>query len=170
MPQDSSLPNGVVSDTGPFISLERMKGGFKFLRKLHDRVLIPPQVLDELAVGHGGGQAYLAHFGLGDFVEVVTAPPPSITLKGLDFGEQYAISLAMDRKFALLIEDQGARAIARSLGLVTSGIAGQVLAALRRGIIGEGEALDHFQSLLAGGRINRRLFEELVNATSAHSR
>ena len=38
----------VVSDTGPFITLERLPGGFALLRQLYDRVLLPEQVLDGL--------------------------------------------------------------------------------------------------------------------------
>ena len=43
----------IVSDTGPLISLERMTGGFPFIRRLYDRIIVPPAVLDELGFGYG---------------------------------------------------------------------------------------------------------------------
>jgi predicted nucleic acid-binding protein len=49
----------VVSDTGPFITLEKLPGGFELLRRLYDRVLLPQQVLAELAEGWPSGSTYL---------------------------------------------------------------------------------------------------------------
>lgn len=41
----------IVSNTGPFISLERFSYGFKLMRQLYDKVFIPTQVLEELQRG-----------------------------------------------------------------------------------------------------------------------
>lgn len=43
--------NEVVSNPGPFISLEKISNGFRLLPLLYDRVLIPEEVLQELAYG-----------------------------------------------------------------------------------------------------------------------
>lgn len=41
----------VVSDTGPLISLEKIYGGFAFIAKLYDKILVPPAVAQELTAG-----------------------------------------------------------------------------------------------------------------------
>lgn len=38
----------VASDTGPFISLERLDDGFNFFKKVYKEVIIPQGVYEEL--------------------------------------------------------------------------------------------------------------------------
>jgi predicted nucleic acid-binding protein len=111
----------VVSDTGPFITLERLPGGFKLLRQLYDRVLLPERVLAELAAGRPPGDDYLQEFGLADFVEVVTVQATDPDLAELDAGERDALSLALGRGLPLLIEERIGRDIARAKGCLTRG-------------------------------------------------
>lgn len=46
MPEDRRR---IVSDTGLLISLEKLSDGYRFIRLLYDRILIPAAVLHELA-------------------------------------------------------------------------------------------------------------------------
>ena len=124
MPQSISPPEEIVSDTGPIITLERLLGGFALLLRLYRRILIPPQVLNELTAGLYISGDHLQHYQVDDFIVVVAAPPPSPELARLDDGEQHAIALALERRLPLLIEDRMARQVAEEQGLVTSGIAG----------------------------------------------
>ena len=39
----------IVSNTGPVISLEKLSNGFDFIRKLYDKIILPEEVLKELA-------------------------------------------------------------------------------------------------------------------------
>ena len=41
----------IVSNTGPLISLEKLRQGYDFIRQLYDTIIIPPSVLDEVAEG-----------------------------------------------------------------------------------------------------------------------
>lgn len=41
----------IVSDTGPLISLEKITGGYRFIGRLYDRLIVPPAVIDELVAG-----------------------------------------------------------------------------------------------------------------------
>jgi predicted nucleic acid-binding protein len=59
----------IVSNTGPFITLEKFPDGFSLLWRLFDQVFIPPEVLDELAEGMTPEQ-YLAAHDLAGFVVV----------------------------------------------------------------------------------------------------
>lgn len=48
----------IVSNTGPLISLEKLNQGYAFIRRLYDKVLIPPAVLQEVAVGQFATQRF----------------------------------------------------------------------------------------------------------------
>ncbi len=124
MPEPSSKTSGqrsVVSNTGPFISLEKITDGFSLLRSLYDQVFIPPQVLSELSPA----QSYLKDRDLENLVIIETVVlPEDSDLALLDAGEQYAIALAMKKQLPLLIEERLGRDIAGSKGLKVSGIGG----------------------------------------------
>lgn len=95
-------PRRVVSDTGPLISLEKITGGYRFIRRLYDRLLVPPAVLKELAAGAFESEAaYLKHYDIGDLIEV-RAPsqpePEGAVTRHLDEGERRVIHLALESR------------------------------------------------------------------------
>ena len=52
----------IVSNTGPLISLEKLRQGYDFIRQLYDTIIIPPGVLDEVTEGQfATPHAYLQH-------------------------------------------------------------------------------------------------------------
>ena len=157
----------VVSDTGPLISLEKLPNGFGFIRRLYDVVLVPEAVLEEVSAGQfASGAAYLAHYRIADLVEVrsVSAAPTLPAVERLDEGERQGIALALELGLPLLIEETIGRAVAKALGLGVSGIAGQVLKALRLGVVELSEAEALTRRLLAAGRIDRKLYGALLAA------
>ena len=140
----------VVSDTGPLISLEKLGDGFRVLRDLYDRILVPPSVLAEVIHGQFIDEhAYLEHYGISGFLEVAEVQDqralPEIEL--LDPGETDAIRLALERSLPLLIEEEAGRLVAQKLGLHISGIAGQILKAFRAGAIPSGEAQEKLREV-----------------------
>ncbi len=157
----------VVSDTGPLISLEKLGDGYRLLRLLYDRVLIPSSVLAEVIHGQFVNErAYTDHHGISGFLEVVEvqnrrALPES---ELLDPGETDAILLALELDMPLLIEEEAGRRVAQRVGLPISGIAGQVLKALRAGMLPADEAQQKLRELLAAGRINKKIFDGLSGA------
>lgn len=157
-----------VSDTGPLISFERIPGGFALLRRLVGGIIVPPQVIEELVAVLPLGTDYLAHYGIGDFVHVETAPPPPPATDGLDDGERHALSLAIAWGLPLLIEERQGREVAAALGLETSGAVGLLMHAWRSRIISAGEAERHAQALLHGRRINHTLLDALLAQLRAH--
>ena len=61
----------IVSNTGPLISLEKLRQGYAFIRQLYDTIIIPPGVLDEVAEGQfATPQAYLQHYGIVNLIAV----------------------------------------------------------------------------------------------------
>lgn len=157
----------VVSDTSPLISPEKLSDGYRFIRALYDRILVPPAVLEELAYGQfEHAKDYIAHFEIADLLELRT-PPSGVALpetKPLDRGERQAIRLALAEDLPLLIEEEAGRQVARSLGLSISGIAGQVLRAVREDVLSVEEGASKLQTLRAAGRINTRIYEAVLQA------
>jgi predicted nucleic acid-binding protein len=156
-----------VSDTGPLITLEKLSDGYRFIRLLYDKIIIPRTVLDELVQGQFlSPQAYLEHYGIEDLLDIVDIrgdlEVPGVEL--LDIGEREAIQAALERGLPLLIEEEAGRQCARSLGLQISGIAGQIVKAFRAGLISSREAQDKLRELFEAGRINRKLHTALTTA------
>ncbi|MBI5474845.1 MAG: hypothetical protein HY961_21095 [Ignavibacteriae bacterium] len=42
------MAQNIVSNTGPIISLEHLPAGFKFIRKLYEKIILPEAVVEEL--------------------------------------------------------------------------------------------------------------------------
>lgn len=155
----------VVSDTGPLITLEKLSEGYRFIRILYSKILIPRTVLNELTQGQFvSARAYLEHYGVADLLEIVDVGPgpPLPGIDELEAGERDAIRLALSRRLHLLIEEEAGRQVAQTLGLSISGIAGQVLKALRDGALSIQEAEEKLRELLTAGRINRRIYRGLL--------
>jgi predicted nucleic acid-binding protein len=157
----------VVSDTGPLISLEKISGGFAFLRTMADRVLVPEAVLLEAGAKLPDPTSYLAQHGISDFTEVVRGIDVArvAAMSGarpLHLGELEAIALAMDRGLPVLLEDGDARKVAKTAGIKFVGVGGLVLAAVRKKSIERTEAVRLLDALLAANRITRRLRDLLT--------
>ena len=82
----------------------------------------------------------------------------------LDLGERQAIALAIQLGLPLRIEEEAGRTIARDLGIEISGIAGQLLRAVRQESATSEEALVHLARLRERGRINRQVFAAVRDA------
>jgi predicted nucleic acid-binding protein len=155
----------IISNTGPLISLEKLRQGYDFIRQLYDTILIPLGVLDEVAEGQfATPHAYLQHYGIVDLIEVqiVSRSEQLPEAARLHIGEAQAIQLARQLALPLLIEETVGRRVARGLNIPISGIAGQIIAAFRRGIITAQEARNKLLELCQAGRINRKIYEALL--------
>lgn len=152
--------NRVVCDTGPLISLEKITGSYAFIRILYDELLIPPAVLEELTQGaFETPEDYLRHYGIADLLNVEKPSSASrLEIQHLDRGEREAIALALERGLPLLIEEEAGRRAARGLGIPISGIAGQLLKAVRESTLPTDEAISKLTELRTAGRINRQIF------------
>jgi len=155
----------IVSNTGPLISLEKLRQGYEFIRQLYDTIIIPPGVLDEVAEGQFvAPHAYVQHYGIVDLIEVQTVSWSERLPEAarLHIGEAQAIQLARELALPLLIEETVGRRVARGLGIPISGIAGQILKAFRQGSLTAQEARNKLLELLQAGRINRNIYEALL--------
>jgi predicted nucleic acid-binding protein len=153
----------VVSDSGPLITAERLGDGFATLRRLFDRILVPPAVFDEVSFPYAKrGSDFVRAHGLADLVEVsvpaeVLAPDPDIVLEA---GEVEALSLAVQESCYLLIEDGLARVQADRLAAAGripgfAGLAGAVREGFRAGALAKHEALSLVDRIRAAGRLDQ---------------
>ena len=155
----------IVSNTGPLISLEKLRQGYDFIRQLYDTIIIPLGVLDEVAEGQfATPHAYLQHYGIVDVIEVhsVSRHEQLPEAARLHVGEAQAIQLAQELALPLLIEETVGRRVAQRLGISISGIAGQIITAFRHRIITAQEARNKLLELFQAGRINRKIYEALL--------
>jgi uncharacterized protein len=155
----------IVSNTGPLISLEKLYRGYDFMRQLYDTIIIPASVLNEVAEGaFAHPHAYLQHYGIVDLIEVhaVSLNERFPEAARLHIGEAQAIQLALELALPLLIEETLGRRVAQSLDIPISGIAGQIIVALGRGIITAQVAQNKMLELFRSGRINKKICEALL--------
>lgn len=163
----SSEGQRIVSNTGPLISLEKLSQGYDFIRRLYEKILIPPAVLSEVAEGQfENPQAYLQHYGIIDLIEVraVSQSHALPEAERLHDGEMQAIRLALELQLPLLIEETVGRRVAQSIGIQISGIAGQIIKAFRQDVITATQARDKLNELFRAGRINRKIYDALLAA------
>jgi predicted nucleic acid-binding protein len=155
----------IVSNTGPLISLEKLRQGYDFIQQLYDTIIVPSGVLDEVTEGpFATPHAYLQHYGIVDLLEVhsVSRNEQLPEAARLHVGEVQAIQLAQELALPLLIEEMLGRRVAQRLGISISGIAGQIITAFRHGIISAQEARNKLLELFQAGRINRKIYEALL--------
>jgi len=60
----------VVSNTGPLISVEKLRDGYGFIRKLYRKILIPPKVAEEISERYENFESYLQHYKVSDLIEI----------------------------------------------------------------------------------------------------
>ena len=161
--------NIVVSDATPLIALEKIANGFDFIKKVYHKILVPRQVLEEIAQKESSESAYLLKHALHDLIEEKN--PVNIAIfsenQALDDGEKYAIALAVEENLPILIHERKGRKVARELNLKVTGIAGEVLRAYKNGIIEKSEAVSLINHLYSASQINNYVYRQIISAINS---
>jgi predicted nucleic acid-binding protein len=128
----------VVADAGPLIFLSAI-AQLELLRALHDRVLIPMAVFEEV-VESGAGQPGCTEVAQAKWLEIhkVDEADPILRtlLTTLDAGEAAALALPhREGADLVLMDERRGRAAARRLGLAVQGTLGLLVRAKRNGAI-----------------------------------
>lgn len=155
----------IVADTGPLIALARVER-LGLLEHLYGRIVVPPAVYIELAIGSGrpGARALADAFTAG-WIAVQTLPYPGAGReleRLLGPGEAEAIALAeQENAHFLLIDDARGRRIARHRGIHVIGVPGMLLVGKSQGAIAAvSPVLDALSN--AGYRLSPRLVASVL--------
>ena len=153
-----------VSDSGPLISLEKIEDGYGFIRKLYTSLFVPQVVLDE--VSGGDAYAYLSQYQTADFL-TIHEPIPVPPINGMDDlheGERQAIALALVHDTVLLIQEEAGRKVAQRAGVPISGIAGQIVKAVKENLITPEDGIAKLIAMQRNARLPKKLTQQLVSA------
>ena len=147
-----------VADSSVLIGLG-MLGLLKVLNRMFDRVFVPPAVWREVAVrGEGLPGSEIAREEIVTVREVRDKEEARRLAALLGEGEAEALVLAQEvRADVVLVDDAKARRKAVEKGLEITGLAGLLVAAKRKGLVGEVGSL--LRKLTEGGF---RLGEEVI--------
>lgn len=153
----------IVSDTS-IISYLIQLGEVELLAKIFGKVIIPEKVLDELLQVESHIEV------ISELAWVEIRPISDLELfrsflPDLDPGEAEAITLAIELEADfLLIDERKGRNIARSQGLLITGLLGVLVEAKSLGYISS--VKDHVDQLIneMGFRLHKRLYEEVLKS------
>jgi predicted nucleic acid-binding protein len=148
----------IVSDTSPLNVLIRL-GQVEVLRKLFDRVILPPAVLSEMQHARAPAEVRAFASALPDWI-AVQSPVSLLSLSRLDAGEIAAISLALELGAAVLIDERAGRDAARAAGLDVIGAIGVLERAAEVGWIA-----DLAQVYLQVRALNHHIDERILDAS-----
>ena len=151
-----------AADTGPLIALARVDQ-LQLLARLVGNGLIPPAVHREAQIDSGRpGARRIAEALSAGWLRVV-APPDDASVADLrrmvDAGEAEAMALCRHRQARLLlIDDAKGRKVAHRAGIPLVGVAGVLLAAKSKGLLGAvGPVLDDL--IAVGYRLSHELMD-----------
>ena len=166
-----------VADASVLIWLAKV-GRLYLLEQQYGSILIPSEVYSEV-VEEGLKEGYADALVVRDAFEKgwikVEAAPTEQTgrimrgLPELHEGEAAAMSLAIDRRAPLLIDESSGRVIATALGLRPRGAIHVLFKAAYNGSLSTVEARDTISSMVSAGfRIEPKLLERVLRELSDH--
>jgi len=156
------LSSVAVADASPLILLSRADY-LQLLKLLDPPIQVPDTVAQEIRQ-KGEEDITVQTLNRDSRLEIVRAPPIPVTISRRDLGAGesavLAVAQALPDSIALL-DDLTARRCAQALDIPVMGTAGLVLAAKRRGVIGEARPV--LERLMAHGMyLSPRTLKELL--------
>ena len=138
----------MISDSSPLIFLSKI-GKLSLLKDLFREITIPTSVKDEILVEEKP-EANTIKMGLEEkWIKIVD--PKKILELNLGKGESHAISLALEKKDSLIIDDQKAIRAAEALNVDILRTTSIIFIALKNKKIDKKEALELVNSLIKNG-------------------
>jgi predicted nucleic acid-binding protein len=159
----------VICDATPLIYLAKI-GRFQLLHALHEQVLVPTAVWQEVAIqGAFLPEGQSVRQAADEGWLRVEKPTGKLALNpeemdDLDAGEEEAIQLALEKSALLVIDEARGRIVAQRLGLKITGTVGLLLRAHREGCLPElRKELDKLRTETTF-RMSQRLYEDVLRA------
>lgn len=150
----------IISDTSPLNLLIRIRQ-VHVLPSLFGRVVIPRAVIEEMQHPKAPDLVHEFIEGLPEWISIQD-PSHLLLFPTLDPGEASAISLAVELKAPLMIDERDGREIARLHGLDVIGAIGVLERAANAGFIDDLEAVYHMIRALPF-HISEHILDESLN-------
>jgi predicted nucleic acid-binding protein len=151
----------IVSDTTSLIALDKLES-LGLLGSIFDSVLLPFAVLSELEIGSSKIRERLETAGCFEFISLEDSEQLSSLRIMLDLGEAEAITLAIDRKLPILIDERKGRSIAKQLNLTVTGFAGVLILAVKKKSLKPAKAQEMLdQAIINGFRLSDALYKRI---------
>ena len=138
----------MISNSTPIICLSKLNR-IELLNNVYGKVIVPPAVRREVLVRGKPGYHQIQDAMRKGWLLVER--PKSEKNFGLHSGENQAISLALEKGQALLVDDYAANVLANSLGIRTERTTTVLFRALSKGIITKEETLSLLNRLVEDG-------------------
>jgi predicted nucleic acid-binding protein len=147
----------IISDSTTLIILFDLNR-IDLLKNLFDKIYIPEKVYEEIT--------YKESFLIPEFIEIVKVKENDI-LKELryllDDGESEAITLALEKKLPLIIDEKKGRKIAKNLNIKIIGLLGILYLNIKKDFMTKKEASDFLDLAIKNGyRISNKLIKEFL--------
>ena len=151
----------IVRDNTSLIALDKLES-LDLLGAIFDSVLLPFAVLCELEVGSPHIKAKLEAAGCFEFIRLGDSEQLSSLKIMLDLGEAEAITLAIERKLPILIDERKGRSIAKQLNLTVTGFAGVLILAVKKKALKPAKAQEMLdQAIINGFRLSDALYKRV---------
>ncbi|MBI2208816.1 hypothetical protein HYU50_04955 [Candidatus Woesearchaeota archaeon] len=138
----------MISNATALICLSKINK-LDLLKKVYSSILIPPAVKTEVLIEGKEGYSAIYNAIKSGWIKVV-APKSNINL-GLGAGENQAISLAIERKDSIILDDSFAIKAARALNVPVIRTTTVIFTAFRKKFINKAQALDILNQLIENG-------------------
>jgi uncharacterized protein len=154
----------IVSDTSPLCSLQ-LVNYLWLLREIYGKVIIPDVVSDELKNATNPEIKAICNLS---WLEIQSVKNVKLAQKlqnqeGLDKGEAYAISLAIELQAdELLIDERLGRREAEKLGVSMIGLLGVLIIAKKRELIVNVQEIMDALITVAGFRVSNALYQKVL--------
>jgi len=150
----------IVSDTTSLVVLEELQS-LGLLCSVFEKVIIPSVVLSELEAGSPEIKSKLLDTGCFEFVKLKPSEQLSSLKIMLDLGEAEAITLAIERKLPILIDERKGQAIAKQLNLTVTGFIGLLILAVNKKSLNPEKAQEMLDKAIANGfRLSNSLYKQ----------
>src|SRR3989344_2607135 len=138
----------MISNTSPLIFFSKINK-LNILKELFTTITIPNAVKEEILAKDKPGTLAIEKAIEEKWIKIVN--PESPLEVSLGKGEKFAISLALEKKDSLIIDDLGAIKLARSLHIETLRTTSIILIAVKRKIIKKEEAISLINKIISEG-------------------
>ena len=138
----------MIADSTVLICLGRIKM-LELLKKLYKKIIIPPSVEKEVLIEVKEGYKIIHHAIKSGWIEVMR-PNKTIGL-GLGRGEEQAISLAVERKDSIILDDAYAIKAAKALNIPFVRTTTVIFTSLKKRILIKKQALSILNLLIENG-------------------